>query len=164
MEIEPQVLSERVLSADSMISTNVPDDMENEQTWPTEEEMAAAAALEEGMEDVKVPDAKKGTTPKRIKRIPKGMSEYQASWIIDETDDEDADEEESNEQDDAVAEEEEIAPIEEAMDLASEKKSEVAFEDLNAEEEERQSDAISYSMLTSYLSMPWSQAPGLAES
>lgn len=145
MEIEPQVLSERVpSSADSIVSTNVPDDMANEQTWPTEEEMAAGATREEGMEDVEVPDAKKGTTPKRIKHIPKGMSEYQAAWIVDETDDENDDEEEGNDhQDGAVAEEEEMVPIDEAMELESERKSVVAFQDLDVEEEERQSDTFS---------------------
>ncbi|KAG6375710.1 ribosome biogenesis protein tsr1 [Boletus reticuloceps] len=135
MEIEPQVLSERIPStADSIISTNIPDEMANEQTWPTEEEMAGAVTREVGMEDVEVPDAKKGTTPKRIKRIPKGMSEYQASWIVDETDDEEDDEE----KEDAVTEEEEMVPFNEAMELESEKKSVVAFQDLDLEEEERQ--------------------------
>ncbi|KAF8134242.1 ribosome biogenesis protein tsr1 [Boletus edulis] len=135
MEIEPQILSERIPSmADSIISTNIPDEMANEQTWPTEEEMAGAATREEGMQNVEVPDAKKGTTPKRIKRIPKGMSEYQASWIVDETDDE----EDDDEKEDAVTEEEEMVPINEAMELESEKKSVVAFQDLDLEEEERQ--------------------------
>lgn len=154
MEIEPQVLSERVSStADSIISTNVLDDMANEQTWPTEEELAGAATRDEGMEDVEVPDAKKGTTPKRIKRIPKGMSEYQAAWIVDETDDEDGDEEEGNDhEDDAVAEEEETVPIDEAMELESERKSVVAFRDLDVEEEEKQSDMLSLSVDT-YSSM-----------
>ena len=134
MEIEPQVLSEQIPStADSMISTNVPDDMANEQTWPTEEEMAGAATREEGIEDVQVPDAKKGTTPKRIKRIPKDMSEYQAAWVVDETDDEEGDEEE------VIVEEEEMVPVDETMELESEKKSVVAFQDLDIEEEERQS-------------------------
>ena len=164
MEVEPQVLSERVPStADSMISTNVPDDMANEQTWPTAEEMAGAATREEGMEDVEVPDAKKGTTPKRIKRIPKGMSEYQAAWIVDETDDEDGDEEGgSDHQDDAVAEEEEMVPIDEAMELESEKKSVVAFQDLDVEEEERQSDTC-FLCVDIYSCMLPVQTPGLAE-
>lgn len=165
MEIEPQVLSERVPStADSMISTNVPDDMANEQTWPTEEEMAGAVTRGDGMDDVEVPDAKKGTTPKRIKRIPKGMSEYQAAWIVDETDDEDGDEAEgSDHEDDAIAEEEEMVPIDEAMELESEKKSVVAFRDLDVEEEERQSDIFSLSV-DIYSSMPSVQTPGLAGS
>lgn len=147
MEIASQVLSERrPSSADSMISTNVPDDMANEQTWPTEEEMTGTAeAREEGMEDVQVPDASHGTTSKRIKRIPKGMSAYQASWIVDESDEEDGEGEEGSDcQDDAIAEEaeeDETVPITEAMELESEKKSVVTFQDLDVEEEERQSVA-----------------------
>jgi len=43
-----------------------PDPMEGEQTWPTEEELAAAAA----------------SKPKKMK--PKGWSSYQAAWLIDE--------------------------------------------------------------------------------
>lgn len=160
MEIEPQLLSEPVPStADSLISTNVPDDMANEQTWPTEEEMATTGTREEGMDNVEVPDAKKGTTPKRIKRIPKGMSEYQAAWIVDETDDEDGDEDEDH----AVAEEEEMVPIDEAMELESEKKSVVGFQDLDAEEEERQSERFFF-CVDIYLSMLFVQTPGLAES
>jgi len=165
MEIEPQVLSERVPStADSMISTNVLDDMANEQTWPTEEEMAGAATRQEGMENVDVPDAKKGTTPKRIKRIPKGMSEYQAAWIADETDEEEGDDDEgSDHQDDEGVEEEEMVPIDEAMELESERKSVVAFQGLDAEEEERQSDSFSL-CIDIYSSTLSVQTRGLAES
>ena len=135
MEIEPQVLSERIPStADFMISTNALDDMANEQTWPTEEEMAGAATREEGMEGVQVPGVKKGTTSKHIKRIPKDMSEYQTAWVVDETDNEEYDEEEE-----VIAKEEEMVPVE-MMDLESEKKSAVAFQDLDIKEEESQSD------------------------
>ncbi|GBB94661.1 hypothetical protein RclHR1_00240009 [Rhizophagus clarus] len=57
---------------DTLISENEPNFMENEQTWPTEEEMA-------GIED-NMPE----TTPKKImKRVPKGTSSYQAAWIVD---------------------------------------------------------------------------------
>jgi len=45
--------------------------MDAEQTWPTEEEIAEAEA---GYKEKK---------KKKIKRIPKGMSEYQAAWIPD---------------------------------------------------------------------------------
>nr|CAG8597561.1 7061_t:CDS:2 [Entrophospora candida] len=55
--------------------------MDNEQTWPTEEEMGGSKtsiSIEE------LPDALPGTTPKRIlKRVPKGTSTYQATWIVD---------------------------------------------------------------------------------
>ncbi|KAI9456192.1 hypothetical protein HD554DRAFT_2146238, partial [Boletus coccyginus] len=54
MEIGPRVLSERAgypSLGNSMISTTVPDDMANEQTWLVEQKMADAATREEGMED-----------------------------------------------------------------------------------------------------------------
>ncbi|CAB4476433.1 uncharacterized protein OCT59_016602 [Rhizophagus irregularis] len=66
---------------DTLISENEPNFMENEQTWPTEEEMA-------GIEDNILE-----TTPKKtVKRVPKGTSSYQAAWIVDsgsDNDDED---------------------------------------------------------------------------
>ena len=87
MDIEPTLLAERTPDdADSLVSTNEPDTMANEQTWPTEEEMADAPANNGAV----IPDAPAGTTPKRIKRVPKGTSEYQAAWILDD-DDEDGD-------------------------------------------------------------------------
>ncbi|EFN66374.1 Pre-rRNA-processing protein TSR1-like protein [Camponotus floridanus] len=50
-------------------SEYIPDPMDAEQTWPTEEELAEAAA-----------NRKK----KIVKVVPKGTSEYQAAWIPDE--------------------------------------------------------------------------------
>ncbi|KAG1763801.1 hypothetical protein EDD22DRAFT_1042766 [Suillus occidentalis] len=105
-------------SADSLVSTNVADDMANEQTWPTEEEMA------------------EGTTPKRIKRIPKGMTEYQASWIVDESEDEDQDEERDGEG--GPIDEDEEMVLDDALDMESERKSVVAFQELDMEEEQKQ--------------------------
>ncbi|KAH7888400.1 ribosome biogenesis protein tsr1 [Phlebopus sp. FC_14] len=135
MEVEPRVLSERVpSSSDSLVSTNVPDDMANEQTWPTEEEMAYG-----GTRDEDGPDATKGTTPRRIKRIPKGMSEYQASWIVDESDDEEEDDASGAQDEDRGQEDDEdMVPVDEVMDVESERRSVVAFQDLDAEEEEKQ--------------------------
>lgn len=139
VEAEPVLLSERVpSSADSLVSTNIADDMANEQTWPTEEEMAGAL---QGTGEGEVPDAKKGTTPKRIKRIPKGMTEYQASWIVDESEDEDQDEEledrdgEGGRMDE---DDEEEMVLDDALDAASERKSVVAFQELDMEEEQKQ--------------------------
>jgi pre-rRNA-processing protein TSR1 len=137
VEVAPVLLAERVpSSADSLVSTNVADDMANEQTWPTEEEMAGA--LHDKGEG-EVPDAKKGTTPKRIKRIPNGMTEYQASWIVDESEDED---EEHGEGDEAglgqIDEDEEMVPLDDTLDVESERKSVVAFQELDMEEEQRQ--------------------------
>ncbi|XP_031632589.1 pre-rRNA-processing protein TSR1 homolog [Contarinia nasturtii] len=53
----------------SLQRENIPDEMDEEQTWPTEEEIAHAQAETKKM--------------KLIKRIPKGMSDYQACWIPD---------------------------------------------------------------------------------
>lgn len=150
VEVAPVLLAERVpSSADSLVSTNVADDMANEQTWPTEEEMAGALR---GTGEDGVPDAKNGTTPKRIKRIPKGMSEYQASWIVDESEGEDDDED--REEGDEVGrehidEDEEMVPLDDAVDMESERKSVVAFQELDLEEEQKQCVLFSY---TIYLS------------
>ena len=46
--------------------------MEGEQTWPTEEDFAEAA----------IPPPK----PAVAKRVPKGTSEYQAAWIVEDSD------------------------------------------------------------------------------
>ncbi|KOX72945.1 Pre-rRNA-processing protein TSR1 like protein [Melipona quadrifasciata] len=71
MDEEPSV---RVLECadpkkqESLESENIPDPMDAEQTWPTEEELAQA----------------KTERRKILKRVPKGTSEYQAAWIPDE--------------------------------------------------------------------------------
>ncbi|TFK44273.1 ribosome biogenesis protein tsr1 [Crucibulum laeve] len=146
MEVEPTVIAEPdPSSADSLVSSNDPDDLANEQTWPTEEEMNGTA----NEMQPPIPDANAGTTPKSVRRIPKGMSEYQAAWIIDEDGDEDEDEEEEDgegkaagsevEMEKAELEEEEEMqdmPMEEDVDLDSKKN--VAFQDLDNEEEEKQ--------------------------
>lgn len=64
---------------------NIPDEMDAEQTWPTEEEIEAS---------------KNENKKKLIKRIPKGMSNYQAAWIpdIEEVSDEDEDEEDDDDE------------------------------------------------------------------
>ena len=75
---------------------NIPDEMEGEQTWPTQEEMLAAEQEQKT----------------KVRRVPKGTSEYQAAWIVDEDgdndDDEGSDEDmEDEEEDDEVSAEEE---------------------------------------------------------
>ncbi|KOC67732.1 Pre-rRNA-processing protein TSR1 like protein [Habropoda laboriosa] len=63
---------------ESLESENIPDPMDAEQTWPTEEELAQAAAAQK---------------KKIVKRVPKGTSEYQAAWIPDEDGEELSDDE-----------------------------------------------------------------------
>ncbi|KAJ7661687.1 ribosome biogenesis protein tsr1 [Mycena rosella] len=143
MEVEPAVLCEAGDDADSLVSSNDPDDMANEQTWPTEEEMQGPGAAST---EPAIPDAKQGTTPKVVRRIPKGMSEYQAAWIIDEDEDDGEDEDKDKagsgdeEMDDAADEEEEEMqdmPVED-QEMETESRRSVAFEDLDVEEEARQ--------------------------
>ncbi|KAI4478605.1 hypothetical protein M0802_014454 [Mischocyttarus mexicanus] len=54
---------------ESLESENIPDLMDAEQTWPTEEELAQAEAARK---------------KKIVKVVPKGTSAYQAAWIPDE--------------------------------------------------------------------------------
>lgn len=68
----------------SLDSENVPDEMDAEQTFPTDAEIA------ESMDQNK---------KKLIKRIPKGMSDYQACWIPDIEEVDEDDESESDEDD-----------------------------------------------------------------
>jgi len=140
MDIEPVLLIEPdPSSADSLVSSNDPDDLANEQTWPTEEEMNGMA------DDIQqeIPEAVNGTTPKAVRRIPKGMSEYQAAWIVDEDDDDEGeDDDEKKEGGDEVEmdvmqeEEMEDMPMDDAQTDVDRR--DVHFEDLDLEEEEKQ--------------------------
>ncbi|OEL20864.1 Pre-rRNA-processing protein TSR1-like protein [Dichanthelium oligosanthes] len=59
-----------------LLVENVPDPLAGEQTWPTEEDM----------EETNINNKQR----KLVKRkLPRGTSEYQAAWIVDDTDDED---------------------------------------------------------------------------
>ncbi|XP_035217996.1 pre-rRNA-processing protein TSR1 homolog, partial [Stegodyphus dumicola] len=60
---------------ESLQSEVIPDPMEGEQTWPTEEELNAAML----------------TPKKKVKKVAEGTSDYQASWILN-SDDDDASE------------------------------------------------------------------------
>ena len=128
MDIDPasthSVLAEPVDSdADSLVSSNEPDDMANEQTWPTEEDMASAPALGNG-QDTSIPDVPVKATKK--KRVPKGWSKYQASWIIDsDSEDDEGDDGMKSEEDDEEFEDD-IPVVQEedehedtAMDIAA---------------------------------------------
>uniref|UniRef100_A0A803NAX6 Bms1-type G domain-containing protein n=1 Tax=Chenopodium quinoa TaxID=63459 RepID=A0A803NAX6_CHEQI len=53
---------------------NVPDPLAGEQTWPTEAEMA---------------EAEENLKHKKKRKLPPGTSEYQAAWIVDESDEDD---------------------------------------------------------------------------
>lgn len=141
MAVEPIVFSEPVPEeADSLVSSNDPDDMQNEQTWPTEEEMQNDSS-EKLAEDMQLPDANPGTTPRTIKRVPKGTSEYQAAWIIDGDDEEDEGRRDSDESAPNGNTEEIIEVLDHPqveMEVEDSGK-DVAFQDLEEEEEDKQS-------------------------
>ncbi|KAL3845392.1 hypothetical protein ACJIZ3_002795 [Penstemon smallii] len=61
------------LKQEPLVIENIPDPLAGEQTWPTEAEMAEA-------------DKDHDKKTKKKKRIPKGTSEYQAAWIVDDSD------------------------------------------------------------------------------
>ena len=104
----PTVLAERDdAEADDLLAYNEPDDeLGGEQVEPTEEEIRSAPANQLGGSASTIPDAPLGTTPKRLKRVPKGMSDYQAAWIVDEEGEDDEDEAD----DDAIVADDGAAP------------------------------------------------------
>ncbi|CAH2036277.1 unnamed protein product [Thlaspi arvense] len=65
------------LKQEPLVAENTPDPLAGEQNWPTEEEMAEADR-----------NQKEGKPKKR--NLPRGTSEYQAAWIVDESDEEDS--------------------------------------------------------------------------
>ncbi|XP_041976321.1 pre-rRNA-processing protein TSR1 homolog [Aricia agestis] len=67
-----------------LICENIPDPMEAEQTWPTDEEIKDANI----------------ETKKKVKKVPKGWSDYQAAWIVESEDENEDDENISDEDDD----------------------------------------------------------------
>lgn len=100
----PKVLEKAdPLKQESLQSENVPDSMDAEQTWPTPEELAEAE------------ESSNASKKKVVKKVPKGTSDYQACWIIDDdeaeeksdhdTEDED-DEEDNGKEFEAMSEEE----------------------------------------------------------
>ncbi|TEB30352.1 DUF663-domain-containing protein, partial [Coprinellus micaceus] len=112
--------------ADSLVSSNEPDDLDNEQTWPTEEEMNGALGSNQ---DISIPEANPGTTPKAVKKIPKGMNEYMASTENDS--DHSYDEMQEEEMQEAAE-----AAVEDPTEIESERH--VTFQDLDEEEEAEQ--------------------------
>lgn len=127
------VLEERGDEADELVSQNEPDHMANEQTWPTEEEMADAPANQEAMDDVpELPPAAPGTTPREIlkqKAEENARKRYQAAWIVeDEDEDEEEDDDEAEEGDD-----DEMDDDDEDLDQAS-------LENAAEEEDEEEED------------------------
>ncbi|KAM7486922.1 hypothetical protein LguiA_002931 [Lonicera macranthoides] len=72
------------LKQEPLLVENIPDPLAGEQTWPTEAEMA---------------EADRNHTEKKVKKrfLPRGTSEYQAAWIVDDSDVDDSDNEDEDE-------------------------------------------------------------------
>ena len=163
MDVEAPVLSEPGPEKDDLVGVNEVDDMANEQTWPTEDEMHGAGyprqSAEEENEDgaaAVVPDSALQTSAKAIRRVPKGTSAYQAAWILeDEEIDSDGDEgedtgndEDERTEDDGAANQKEFQF--EAMsvdgkeaDTKIEVEEKEEYEDI-AEEDEQTSKAVAF--------------------
>ncbi|AFR95500.2 pre-rRNA-processing protein TSR1 [Cryptococcus neoformans C23] len=124
--------------ADDLTATNIPDLLANEQTWPTEEEMAGSTER-----TVEEPVVKK-----RVKRVPKGTSAYQAAWIVD--DDEEIDAEDLSDDESMAASGDEAASAgersvaedeEEYEDVEVDSRQEIVHTDLDPEQEEADYEA-----------------------
>lgn len=81
----PQLLLPNPEFQESLISTNAIDDMNNEQTWPTEHDMLHSEKLK---------------SRKKI-LVPKGMGSYAARWLAPHSDEEDGEGEEDEEDGDS---------------------------------------------------------------
>ncbi|XP_060060120.1 pre-rRNA-processing protein TSR1 homolog isoform X2 [Erinaceus europaeus] len=77
---------------ESLQTEVIPDPMEGEQTWPTEEELSEANDF-----------SKK--RPRVVKKVPKGTSTYQAEWILDEDGESGEDESDDTEHEDFMEDE-----------------------------------------------------------
>ncbi|KAG8590164.1 hypothetical protein GDO81_006660 [Engystomops pustulosus] len=95
MEEDVKVLMKADPSAQESLQCEVvPDPMEGEQTWPTEEE------LNEAEESLRL---------KVQKKVQKGTSAYQASWILDDEENEGEDDSEDDSDDDDMDDDQEYA-------------------------------------------------------
>jgi len=132
---EPQLLEEADPSLqETLVTTNEPDPMEGEQTWPTEEELAEADAETESRL------AKKTKT----RRVPKGTSDYQAAWILeseDEDDDDDDEDDDDCEMDDSLIPIDAQSQAESQEEQDGEDESEEEYEDLEISQEAGVDDA-----------------------
>ncbi|KAL1916016.1 uncharacterized protein VTP21DRAFT_6020 [Calcarisporiella thermophila] len=109
MDTGGEVLDTPTESQDDLQAENIPDLTLNEQTWPTEEELAEAEERIKNMSEAPMDDDtvastdinnKFGRSLKKTKRVPKGTSAYQAAWIVDSEDDEEEYSDEYEESDD----------------------------------------------------------------
>ena len=111
---------------------NEVDEMAGEQTWPTEEELAAADAARAAEAGAGGADAQKSR-----KRLPAGTSEYQAAWYEGAEDDEYSDTEAAGGYDDDAGRE----GGSDADDGLDEDMDDVDFDAVEAERAMRRADA-----------------------
>ncbi|KAI9341547.1 hypothetical protein DFJ73DRAFT_843633 [Zopfochytrium polystomum] len=114
---------------DSLVAENEPDPMDGEQTWPTDEEIA------EGDANVARIEQLRAERKKKLLRVPKGTSAYQAAWIVDEAENGDEGEDSSGEngddfdmddgEDEGESDEERAGSGEEAEDQSEEEYEEI---------------------------------------
>ncbi|KAJ2450358.1 ribosome biogenesis protein tsr1 [Coemansia sp. RSA 2336] len=77
---DPVVLDRPTAEQDSLVASNEPNQLNNEQTWPEDEEMDGWKQQMAKMEEEEEQMARDG---ERTLRVPKGTSAYQAAWIAD---------------------------------------------------------------------------------
>ncbi|KAM4742323.1 pre-rRNA-processing protein TSR1 homolog [Anableps anableps] len=99
------------------------DPMDGEQTWPTEQELL---------------DAEEARKNKRVMKVPKGTSDYQATWIIDEDEEENGETEEESSDDDGDDLMDEAMDGEDEENNSQEAGSHASSEDDDNEEEEEE--------------------------
>ncbi|KAJ1728929.1 ribosome biogenesis protein tsr1 [Coemansia biformis] len=98
---DPALLEEPVPEQqDSLVEANEPNVLNNEQTWPEDEEMAGWKEQMQKMEEEEAEHASGGDG--RVLRVPKGTSTYQAAWIADGEDDEGSGSDMSEDDDDMM--------------------------------------------------------------
>jgi len=119
-------------SQPDLAAENTPDDMDGEQTWPTEEELRQAEEQQQAT--------------RKTRKVPKGTSEYQAAWILDNEDEAedgdnaDEDDEEDDEEDDDMNGDD-LKPVDEEDDEASSSEEEEAEEDMEEKDDVTMSEA-----------------------
>eukprot|EP00092_Neocalanus_flemingeri_P018370 GFUD01019879.1.p1 GENE.GFUD01019879.1~~GFUD01019879.1.p1 ORF type:complete len:755 (+),score=290.87 GFUD01019879.1:292-2265(+) len=118
--VETRVVDRANQDRQELDMENIPDNMEGEQTWPTEEELLAAEQNRVGV----------------VRKVPKGTSEYQAAWIQEE-------DEESGDDDASDGEEESDEDMGEgAGDIPEDEEDESEDEQANEDDFDTQSVAM----------------------
>merc|ERR1719412_3288858 len=108
---------------DDLVTENQPDMLDAEQTWPTEEELKEAAE-------------QNNAANKRMVKVPKGTSEYQAAWILDEPTKDEIEAKFGENDNDDDEELDDIAEENESLDPESEDESEEEDDDLEDDMDE----------------------------